>query len=109
MNLRDDLGSFDIVHAANLICRLSEPQKLLDRLPSLVKSGGQLLLTTPCTWLEEFTPAANWPKGSTLEWLEDKLAPQFILEHQADLPFLIREHARKFQWSVALGTRWVRK
>jgi hypothetical protein len=24
------------------------------------------------------------------------------------MPFLIREHARKFQWSVALGTRWRR-
>jgi hypothetical protein len=24
------------------------------------------------------------------------------------MPFLIREHARKFQWSVALGSRWRR-
>ena len=23
--------------------------------------------------------------------------------------FLIREHARKYQWSVALGTRWIRR
>lgn len=109
MNLRADLGSFDIVHAANLLCRLTEPQRLLDRLPSLVNPGGQLLLTTPCTWLEEFTPARNWPPGSTFEWLKEKLSPHFTLAHQADLPFLIREHARKFQWSVALGTRWVRR
>jgi hypothetical protein len=26
-----------------------------------------------------------------------------------DLPFLIREHARKFQWSVALATVWRRR
>jgi hypothetical protein len=26
-----------------------------------------------------------------------------------DLPFLIREHARKFQWSVAEATIWRRK
>jgi len=25
------------------------------------------------------------------------------------MPFLIREHARKFQWSMALGMRWMRK
>jgi hypothetical protein len=25
------------------------------------------------------------------------------------MPFLIREHARKYQWSVALGMRWRRK
>lgn len=109
MNLRGDLGSFDVVHAANLLCRLRDPQKLMDRLPSLVKPGGQLLLTTPCTWLADFTPPANWPGGSTFDWLQEKLGAGFTLSHRADLPFLIREHARKYQWSMALGTRWVRR
>ena len=109
MDLPAELGCFDVVHAANLLCRLREPQRLLDRLPSLVNPGGQLLLTTPCTWLAEFTPSENWPQGSTLEWLKEKLSTSFALEHREDLPFLIREHARKYQWSVALGMRWVRK
>jgi len=109
MNLRADLGSFDVVHAANLLCRLPEPEKLLARLPSLVRPGGQLLLTTPCTWLEEFTPRENWPAGSTRDWLMSKLSADFTLDLQTDMPFLIREHARKYQWSVALGTRWIRK
>lgn len=108
MSLRADLGSFEVVHAANLLCRLPEPQKLIQRLPDLVKTGGQLLLTTPCTWLEEFTPAQNWPQGSTFEWLKESLSGSFELAEQVDLPFLIREHARKYQWSVALGTRWIR-
>lgn len=108
MNLRADLGSFEVVHAANLLCRLPEPQKLVQRLPDLVKPGGQLLLTTPCTWLEEFTPAQHWPQGSTSEWLKERLSGSFELAEQVDLPFLIREHARKYQWSVALGTRWIR-
>ena len=108
MKLREDLGSFDVVHAANLLCRLPEPQRLIERLPSLVKPGGQLLLTTPCTWLEEFTPPQNWPTGSTFDWLKESLAGSFELAEHVDLPFLIREHARKFQWSVALGSRWVR-
>jgi len=109
MDLRGDLGSFDVVHAANLLCRLSDPQKLMDRLPSLVKPGGQLLLTTPCTWLADFTPPEKWPRGSTMDWLQEKLSARFTLSHRAELPFLIREHARKYQWSVALGTRWVRR
>ncbi len=108
MNLREDLGAFDVVHAANLLCRLTAPQRLLERLPTLVKPGGQLLLTTPCTWLAEFTPPAHWPQGSTFDWLQEQLAPHFTLAHREDLPFLIREHARKFQWSVAMGTRWIR-
>ena len=109
MNLREDLGAFDIVHAANLLCRLPEPAKLIARLPSLVKPGGQLLLTTPCTWLADYTPPENWPTGSTRDWLKEQLALHFHLVHEHDLPFLIREHARKYQWSVAWGSRWVRK
>jgi len=109
MNLRADLGSFDLVHAANLLCRLTHPQKLIERLHDLVKPGGQLLLTTPCTWLADFTPPENWPTGSTRNWLKEKLSMHFTLELERDLPFLIREHARKYQWSVAWGTRWQRR
>jgi putative 4-mercaptohistidine N1-methyltranferase len=109
MNLRADLGDYDIVHAANLLCRLTEPLKLIERLPSLVRTGGQLLLTTPCTWLEDFTPRGNWPRGSTRDWLTQLLEPHFELAKVCDMPFLIREHARKFQWSMALGMRWMRK
>ncbi len=109
MDLRPDLGSFDVVHAANLLCRLSEPQLLIERLPQLVRPGGQLLLTTPCTWLADFTPPEHWPQGRTLDWLHERLGAHFSLELQRDMPFLIREHARKFQWSVALGMRWQRR
>lgn len=113
MELRGDLGSFDVVLAANLLCRLPEPRKFLARLPSLVLPGGQLLLTTPFTWLEDYTPRNSWIGGrgdvSSAEALTDLLSPHFELREQKDLPFLIREHVRKFQWSVAWGTRWVRK
>ncbi len=109
MHLHDDIGAYDIVHAANLLCRLTEPARLIERLPQLVRSGGQLLLTTPCTWLAEYTPPERWPQHSTREWLSELLAPHFELKAERDLPFLIREHARKYQWSVAWGTRWVRR
>lgn len=109
MNLPASLGSFDRVHAANLICRLPEPQRLLQRLPSLVNPGGELVLATPCTWLAEFTPPENWPTGSTFDWLLQILSPHFELQHQCEEPFLIRETARKFQWSSSLVTVWHRK
>lgn len=108
MDLPADLGAFDRVHAANLLCRLPEPERLLVRLPDLVKPGGELVLATPCTWLEEFTPPANWPVAGTFEWLKVKLAPAFSLVRQADEPFLIRETARKFQWTTSLVTVWRR-
>jgi putative 4-mercaptohistidine N1-methyltranferase len=109
MHLPADLGSFDRVHAANLLCRLPEPALLLDRLPDLVKPGGELVLATPCTWLDEFTPSTNWPAAGTLEWLKLVLSPAFSLQREADEPFLIRETARKFQWTTSLVTVWQKK
>jgi len=108
MDLPAALGSFDRVHAANLLCRLSQPERLLDSLPALVKPGGELVLATPCTWLEEFTPPENWPVAGTFEWLEATFAPAFSLLRRADEPFLIRETARKFQWTTSLVTVWRR-
>ncbi|BCU76448.1 methyltransferase domain-containing protein [Luteolibacter sp. LG18] len=109
MDLRADLGSFDRVHAANLLCRLPEPRRLIDRLPDLVHPGGELVLATPCTWLADFTPPENWPPGSTFDWLQDSLSPAFELLHAQDEPFLIRETARKFQFTFSLLTLWRRK
>lgn len=108
MNLPADLGLFDRVHAANLLCRLPQPERLLARLPGLLKPGGELVLATPCTWLEEFTPPENWPVTATFEWLQATLAPAFTLIRQTDEPFLIRETARKFQWSISMVTVWQR-
>lgn len=109
MSLRSDLGAFDRVHAANLLCRLPEPQRLLDRLPELVKPGGELVLATPCTWLEEFTPSENWPSGTTFDWLKSELSLSFDLLSERDEPFVIRETARKFQFTFSLLTVWRRK
>lgn len=113
MNLRSDLGVFDVVLAANLICRLPEPLRFIERLADLVKPGGQMLLATPFSWLPEFTPEKNWLGGTedaaaSREVLADLLRPDFTLEFTKDLPFLIREHSRKFQYGISLGTRWRR-
>ena len=116
MNL-PDLGAFDIVLAANLICRLSDPARFLLATPRLVKPGGQFILTSPYTWLDEFTPRANWLGGferegnrvTTLDALQGLLEPHFTLASRRDLPFLIREHQRKFQWSVSEATVWIRR
>ena len=116
MHLRADLGTFDVVHAANLIDRLHDPLKFLRQLSGLVRQGGQLILTSPYTWLEEYTPQANWLGGfyqngqalATLERLQRELS-DFLLLTTHELPFLIREHGRKYQWSIAQASVWVRE
>ena len=116
-NLRRDLGSFDVVLAANLVDRLADPARFLARTASLLKSGGQLVITSPYTWLPEFTAPERWVGGfaadgaprTTLQGLTAALAAHFTLVGTKDLPFLIREHARKYQWSVAQASIWRRK
>ena len=63
MELRADLGTFDAVLLANLIDRLRDPHRCLERLPSLVNPGGQVVIASPYTWLPEFTPREKLDRG----------------------------------------------
>lgn len=102
------LGSFDLVLAANLVDRVQDPKKLLRKvLPGLVRTGGLLLLTSPYTWSKEFTPQHLWLKDS-FPAIRKLLAPHFRLLRRRDLPFLLREHRRKFQLTFADATLWLR-
>ena len=111
--LPPDLGPYDVVLAANLLCLLPDPEAFLSRASELVKSGGQLLLTTPFTWLEEYTPRDRWiggidPNNRSEKELLRHLSRDFRLHRRRDLPFLIREHERKYQLGIAFGTCWIR-
>lgn len=109
MNLPCSLTDYDLVHAANVICRLPNPKKFLLSVSQMIKHGGQLLLATPFTWLEKYTSPSEWlGSGDSKEKLQELLRPWFQLEHEEDLPFLIREHKRKYQYSISWGTRWRR-
>jgi putative 4-mercaptohistidine N1-methyltranferase len=116
VNLRSGLGQFDVVLMANLIDRVENPAKCLGQLPGLLKSGGQLVITSPYTWLAEYTPRENWLGGfvrdgkpvQTFDTLKQMLAPHFELSRRQDLPFVIREHARKYQLGFAEASCWIR-
>lgn len=111
MNLRPHLGDFDLVHAANLLCRLPSPPSFLNRLADLVRRGGQLVLATPCSWMTEFTPEAEQPSGdeTTLDFLHRHLDDAFELVKVQELPFAIREHSRKLQLSTSQTSLWRRR
>ena len=110
--LRGDLGVFDFVLMANLIDRLPDPTECLAVIPAHISSGGWMVITSPYTWLEEYTPREKWldhDGRGTLETLKKILAKNFHFRRAFDLPFLIREHRRKYQWSVAEASLWQRK
>lgn len=103
-----NLGTFDLILAANLLDRVEDPKRLLQKvLPRLVGPGGLLLLTSPYTWFEEYTPRSRWLRNSFPD-LRTLLSPHFRLVHREDLPFLLREHRRKFQLTFADATLWLR-
>lgn len=106
LRLPPPLGTFDLVLAANLVDRVRNPKRLLRKvLPGLVRPGGLLLLTSPYTWSEEFTPRSRW-LNETFPALRKLLSPRFRLLDRRDIPFLLREHRRKFQLSLADATVW---
>jgi putative 4-mercaptohistidine N1-methyltranferase len=115
--LRKDLGEFDIVLAANLIDRLREPLRFFRQLPGLLNPGGQLIIASPYTWLPDYTSRRNWLGGivrngkpvRTHDVLRQLLRPDFRLLDRVDLPFLLREHARKYQLGISEATVWLRR
>ena len=110
LHLPTGLGTFDLLLAANLIDRLPHPQRFLSQiLPSLVNSGGMVLLTSPYTWTTEYTPASRWlggPSTDSFSALQKILRPSFRLIDRTNLPFLLRETRRKFQYTFADATIW---
>ncbi|MBU9808930.1 5-histidylcysteine sulfoxide synthase [Rahnella sp. SL6] len=114
-NLKPQTELYDLVLAANLLDRLREPARFLTGITPMIRSGGLLMLSSPYTWLEEFTPKEHWLGGfrengeavTTHQALKRLLASEFEeVRTPTDVPFVIRETARKFQHTVAELTLW---
>lgn len=81
-----------------------------------LKVGGILVLVSPHSWLPGWTPRSQWLGGfvdeagphRTADGVASLLRGDFTLLHQEDVPFLIREHVRKFQYGVSMATVWQR-
>ena len=104
-------SGYDAVLASNLLCRLPHPRAFLRTCSEwAVKPGGVFVLLTPFSWLEQWTPQADWIGGgdavSSEVLAREMESLGFRLESRADVPFLIREHARKFQYGISECSVW---
>ena len=117
-NLKPLYQNYDLVFAGNLIDRLYEPAAFLSTIHERINAGGLLVLTSPYTWLEEFTNKENWIGGykvngenmTTLDGLHEILKDNFEpFAEPVDIPFVIRETARKHQHTIAQMTFWKKK
>jgi 5-histidylcysteine sulfoxide synthase/putative 4-mercaptohistidine N1-methyltranferase len=114
-NLKDLYNDYDLVLAANLIDRLYAPRKFLADIAGRIRAGGLLVLASPYSWDEAFTPKEAWIGGirvagepySTLDGLSGILSADFTqLGDPMQVPFVIRETARKHQHTLSEVTIW---
>ena len=113
----DGATTYDGITMSNLLCRLPDPVACLNGLSSIVNQGGIVVMVTPFSWLTEFTPRGKWLGGFldpvTNEEIRSKDELQAIMEgngftkiHEEQMPLVIREHARKYQYIVSEATAW---
>ena len=115
-NLKDIYTGFDLIFCSNLIDRLYYPQMFLDDIPNRINKDGLLVLLSPYTWLEDYTPKENWLGGYmkdnkevyTLDTLKEKLL-NFELLETIDVPFVIKETSRKYQHTISQMSIWKKK
>jgi len=107
-----------LVFCGNLIDRLEDPNIFLKDVGNYVEKGGVLILTSPYTWLENFTPKKNWVGGlinngeilTTTKGLEIVLKDNFELHSFEDVEFLIPDTPPfMYQLSSAQMTIWIKK
>ena len=114
-NLKARFSGYDLLVATNLIDRLYEPRLFLDTVHERLNDGGVLILTSPYTWLEEHTKREHWLGGycresgeevQTFDTLKMILSEHFELVDTRDIPFVIRETPRKFQYTLSHMSVW---
>jgi SAM-dependent methyltransferase len=105
-NLSEDLGVFDAILMANLLCRLPDPAQCLEGLKKLTRPGSVLLFTTPCSWDEAYTPRDKW-LWPTLEGLHRHLDDWCECKEVTDMHFVLRDHERRAQFTVAQASVWL--
>ncbi|MGA0332454.1 MAG: methyltransferase domain-containing protein [Kiritimatiellia bacterium] len=103
--LRPDLGCFDAILMANLLCRLPDPAACLQNLRNHTRPGSLLVFMTPCSWDEDFTPREKW-LFPTLEALHQHLDPWCGCLEVSEMPFVLRDHERRAQFTVAQCSVW---
>lgn len=114
-DLQPRFTGYDLVLAANLIDRLYQPSRFLTTIHERITDNGLLVIASPYTWLEEYTPRDAWVGGfrkdgedyTTFDGLQEMLAPHFrLLVDPHSVPFVIRETRNKFQHSFSEVTVW---
>jgi 5-histidylcysteine sulfoxide synthase/putative 4-mercaptohistidine N1-methyltranferase len=117
-NLKGKYQHYDLILAANILDRLREPKHFLADLAHRLRDGGILMLCSPYTWQVTSTSKHNWLGGirengealTTYQYLQRALGTEFEeLQPAQDIPFVLQETARKYQYLLSQLTIWQKK
>lgn len=111
------LRKYDGIIMSNLLCRLPEPMACLNNLNGILNKGGVVVMVTPFSWLTEFTPRSKWLGGFYDPVSKDPIRSKDVLKdvmesrgfekiYEEEMPLVIREHQRKYQYIVSEATGW---
>lgn len=110
-NLKPQFDNYDLIFMGNLVDRLSNPAEVIKEVIKRVNVGGLLIIASPFTWLEEYTPRENWLGGykddsgetlSSTQALIDTLANNAeLVSEPHEIPFVIAETQRKHQYTFS--------
>jgi len=105
-------GPYDAILLSNLMCRLTDPGQCLEQFTrddTYIARGGILVFASPNTWMEQYTDPDKFLDGASNEATLAQLGallPGFKRLHDEDLPFMIREHRRKYEYIVSQVSVW---
>ncbi|MFA8450795.1 MAG: 5-histidylcysteine sulfoxide synthase [Bacteroidales bacterium] len=114
-NLKHRFKNYDIVFAMNIIDRLRDPSCFLKHIYDRINKGGYFIISSPYTWLEEFTPRENWLGGYrkdgenvlSFSGLKQEFEGKFeLVKEPNDFGFLLKESQRKAQYINSQVSIW---
>lgn len=117
-NLKDKYNHYDLILAANMLDRLREPERFLKDLSSRLRDDGVLMICSPHTWQASSTSKENWLGGirengealTTYQAMQRILTNSFTeIADPIDIPFVLQETSRKYQYLVSQLTIWKKK
>lgn len=115
-NLDPALGKFNFIFGGNLIDRLPDPTNFLTSIKNFILPEGILMLASPYSWLEEYTPQSKWVGGyfeegkpvTTHDGLKRILGKEGFTEikDSENIRFVIKENFWIYQYTVSNATFW---
>ena len=114
-DMKDNVETFDIILAANLIERLSDPALFIRNTLQRVSQNGILVITSSYAWDAKFTDKTKWLGARSIdaEYVTSERALTELITKEGwervavqDIPMYIRETERTGQYKVAQLTAW---